>query len=276
MSREHRLDAEQRLKAGKLRALVATASLELGIDIGDVDLVCQIGATKSIAAFLQRVGRSGHGIDRTPKGRLFPLSRDELVECVALLDAVQKGELDRLQLADDTIVVLWGDHGFHLGDLGIWTKHTNYEQANRIPILITAPGVTQPSSSTKQLTESVDLFPTLAELAGLPVPNVPQSIDGVSLVPVLKDPGVGVRDHAYHVYPRNKLGRAIRTERYRFVQWQAIGKPESTAEFELYDYVADPTERGNLAAKYPDIVVTLMEKLATYPPPVRRVQSKRQ
>ena len=84
--------------------------------------------------------------------------------------------LERLALADDTIVVLWGDHGFHLGDLGIWTKHTNYEQANRIPILISAPGVTQPNSSTLQLAESVDIFPTLVELAGLPAPAGPQPI----------------------------------------------------------------------------------------------------
>ena len=87
LAREQRLDAEQRLKRGELKALVATASLELGIDIGDVDLVCQIGSPRSIAAFLQRVGRSGHAVGGVPKGRLFPLSRDELVECAALLDA---------------------------------------------------------------------------------------------------------------------------------------------------------------------------------------------
>ena len=86
--RSSRLDAEQRLKGGELKALVATASLELGIDIGEVDLVCQLGSPRSIAAFLQRVGRSGHAVDGTPKGRLFPLSRDELVECAALLDSV--------------------------------------------------------------------------------------------------------------------------------------------------------------------------------------------
>jgi ATP-dependent Lhr-like helicase len=95
LSRERRLDAESRLKAGKLRALVATASLELGIDIGDVDLVIQLGATRSIATFLQRVGRSGHAIRRMPKGRLFPLTVDELVEAAALLRAVTRGELDR-------------------------------------------------------------------------------------------------------------------------------------------------------------------------------------
>ena len=88
LAKEQRLDAEQRLKHGKLRALVATASLELGIDIGEVDLVCQLGSPRSISAFLQRVGRSGHAVAGTPKGRLFLLSRDELVECAALIDSV--------------------------------------------------------------------------------------------------------------------------------------------------------------------------------------------
>src|SRR5215471_6503244 len=96
LAKEQRLDAEQRLKRGELKALVATASLELGIDIGEVDLVCQIGSPRSIASFLQRVGRSGHAVDGLPKGRLFPLSRDDLVECVALLDSVGRGELDQL------------------------------------------------------------------------------------------------------------------------------------------------------------------------------------
>src|SRR5205085_7794621 len=90
LAKEQRLDSEQRLKHGQLKALVATASLELGIDIGDVDLVCQIGSPRSIASFLQRVGRSGHSVSGTPKGRLFPLSRDELVECTALIDSVQR------------------------------------------------------------------------------------------------------------------------------------------------------------------------------------------
>jgi ATP-dependent Lhr-like helicase len=106
LAKEQRLDAEQRLKHGKLKALVATASLELGIDIGDVDLVCQLGSPRSISSFLQRVGRSGHAIDGTPKGRLFPLSRDELVECTALLDAVRRGELDRLSIPMQPMDVL--------------------------------------------------------------------------------------------------------------------------------------------------------------------------
>ncbi len=98
LAKEQRLDAEQRLKSGKLRALVATASLELGIDIGDVELVCQLGTPRAISTFLQRVGRANHAVGGVPKGRLFPLSRDELVECTALLDAVRAGELDRLHI----------------------------------------------------------------------------------------------------------------------------------------------------------------------------------
>ncbi|HEX3487377.1 MAG TPA: DEAD/DEAH box helicase, partial [Micropepsaceae bacterium] len=106
LAKEQRLDAEQRLKYGKLKALVATASLELGIDIGDVDLVCQIGSPRSIASFLQRVGRSGHAVDGTPKGRLYPLSRDELVESTALIDSVNRGELDRLCIPANPLDVL--------------------------------------------------------------------------------------------------------------------------------------------------------------------------
>jgi len=106
LAKEQRFDAEQRLKRGALKALVATASLELGIDIGDVDLVCQLGSPRAIASFLQRVGRSGHAVGGTPKGRLFPLSRDELVECAALLDSVRRGELDRLSVPERPLDVL--------------------------------------------------------------------------------------------------------------------------------------------------------------------------
>jgi iduronate 2-sulfatase len=207
-------------------------------------------------------------------------------------------ELDRQQLTDNTIVVLWGDHGFHLGDHGYWTKHTNYEQANRIPLLIAAPGVTQPATATRQLAESVDILPTLVELAGLvsPLPAsltasqpqaqvgvqvtpaisdrgsiqdlVPQPIDGHSLVTVLREPSTRVRDHAYHVFPKAKLGRAIRTERYRFVEWRKVGEPQASAEFELYDYELDPQESHNLAAEQPQVVAQLRSILATYPAPV--------
>ncbi|MBO9685343.1 MAG: DEAD/DEAH box helicase [Mitsuaria chitosanitabida] len=98
LAKEARLQAERRLKAGELRVLVATASLELGLDIGEVDLVCQLGSPRSIATFLQRAGRSRHQVGGVPKARLFPQTRDELVECAALLDAVRRGELDALRV----------------------------------------------------------------------------------------------------------------------------------------------------------------------------------
>ncbi|HXQ70044.1 MAG TPA: DEAD/DEAH box helicase [Pyrinomonadaceae bacterium] len=106
LAREQRLTAEQRLKSGELSALVATASLELGIDIGDVNLVCQLGSTRSIASFLQRVGRSNHTVEGFPKGRIFPLSRDELVECAAIIDSVRRGELDRLEIPERPLDIL--------------------------------------------------------------------------------------------------------------------------------------------------------------------------
>mgnify|MGYP000253431520 CR=1 FL=1 len=106
LSKDKRFDAEQRLKSGALQCLVATASLELGIDIGDVELVCQIASPRRINTFLQRVGRANHAVGGTPKGRLFPLSRDELIECTALLAAVRAGALDRLHIPPHPLDVL--------------------------------------------------------------------------------------------------------------------------------------------------------------------------
>ena len=106
LARELRLSAEQRLKSGELSALVATASLELGIDIGAVDLVVQIGSTRAISTLLQRIGRSNHTVSGFPKGRIFPLSRDELVECAALVDAVRRGELDHLEIPEQPLDIL--------------------------------------------------------------------------------------------------------------------------------------------------------------------------
>src|SRR5213075_559559 len=106
LSREKRLEAEERLKRGELQALVATASLELGIDIGSVDLVIQVGSTRSIATLLQRVGRAGHRLGAIPKGRLFPLSRDELIECAAMFRATREGRLDRLIIPEKPLDIL--------------------------------------------------------------------------------------------------------------------------------------------------------------------------
>ena len=172
-------------------------------------------------------------------------------------------ELDRQKMSDNTIIVLWGDHGWHLGDHGMWCKHTNYEEANRIPLLIIAPGVTKKRQQTAALVETVDIYPTLCELAGLPKPNVPQRIDGTSLLPVLRNSKATVKDHVLHAYPRRpRLGNAIRTERYRLVEWKAPGAPAETAELELYDYKSDPGETKNLAAQKPDVVKKLRAMLA--------------
>lgn len=189
--------------------------------------------------------------------------------CVSFMDA-QIGrvldELERLGLAKDTIIVLWGDHGWHLGDHGYWTKHTNYEQANRIPLILVAPGVTRPGSVTTQLAETVDVFPTLVDLAGLPASAGPQPMDGLSLVPVLRDGSRSLRDHAYHCFPRGeRMGRAIRTQRHRLVEWKKPGASPEIADLELYDYVADPLETRNLAAEQPETVVALRSILARHP-----------
>lgn len=175
-------------------------------------------------------------------------------------------ELDRLDLRKNTIIILWGDHGWHLGDHGMWCKHSNYEQATRIPVLVSVPGFA--TGATSSLLETVDIYPTLAELAGL---TPPKNLDGHSFVSTLKDPKQPTKDHVISVYPRtpkdkgNILGRAIRTDRYRLVEWKAIGAPPETAEFELYDYVADPLETKNLAAARPETVSELRKILATHP-----------
>jgi iduronate 2-sulfatase len=189
-------------------------------------------------------------------------------------------ELDRLGLAPNTIIVLWGDHGWHLGDHGMWSKHSNYEQATRIPLLVIAPGVTKPGTRTKALVETVDLYPTLAELAGLPKPKLPQTLDGQSLVPVLKRPSRGNKSAVFQVFPRNRrgdgeiLGRAVRTERYRLVEWKQPGAAADTADLELYDYQADPRETKNLANDQPKAVAKLRAILARQPEGKPQISTK--
>lgn len=178
-----------------------------------------------------------------------------------VLRALKESGLDK-----NTIVVLWGDHGYHLGEMGIWTKHVNYELANKIPLLVVAPGVTQPGVVTAQLTETVDIYPTLVELAGFSQPTVEQPFDGTSLVPILRDPQVQVRDHAYHCFPRGgRLGRAIRTDRYRLVEWKEIGEPIESAEYELYDYKNSDVERRNIAVDNPSVLAEMKKILASHP-----------
>jgi iduronate 2-sulfatase len=180
-------------------------------------------------------------------------------------------ELDRLQFSTNTIIVLWGDHGWHLGDHGMWSKHTNYEEATHIPLLIVAAGVAKPGTRSRALVETVDLYPTLCELAALPQPHNLQPLEGKSLVAVLKQPAAKNKDAIFHVFPRNRrrdgaiLGRAVRTERYRLVEWKKPGEPSSTADFELYDYQIDPLETKNLASTQLDVVQQLEAILAAQP-----------
>ena len=183
-------------------------------------------------------------------------------------------ELEKLGLVDNTIILLWGDHGWHLGDHGSWTKHSNHEQANRIPIIIYAPGVTKSGTSTRQLAETVDIYPTLSSLAGLSQPAAPQPIDGVDLTPVLEKPKKRIREYAYHAYKRGGyLGRAIRTERYRLVQWEphSVGK----TEYELYDYEKDPLETINFADSKPDVLARMIKLLDREPTAKKQVEKRR-
>ncbi|OJV37656.1 MAG: iduronate-2-sulfatase [Bacteroidales bacterium 36-12] len=174
-------------------------------------------------------------------------------------------ELKRLNMLDNLVIVFWGDHGWHLGDHGYWTKHTNFEEANHIPLIMVAPGVAKPNTSTEQLAETVDIYPTLTELAGLGKPEVPQGIDGLSMVPVLKNVNKKIRDHAYHAFPRGKyLGIAIRTERYRLVEWKNKDDA-SDVKFELYDYKLDPLETKNIAQEQPKTLEDLKKILAKHP-----------
>lgn len=183
-------------------------------------------------------------------------------------------ELDRLGLARNTIIVVWGDHGWHLGDHGMWCKHTNYEQATRTPLLVAVPGA-RAGAKTAALVESVDIFPTLCELAGL---TTPAGTDGRSFAATLRDPSAPTKDHIIHVYPRGELlGRAIRTARHRLVEWKKPGAPATTAEFELYDYAADPLETKNIAAELPTVTAQLRALLATHPeakPDIRALRGR--
>ena len=174
-------------------------------------------------------------------------------------------ELKRLEMDRNTIIVLWGDHGWHLGDHGTWTKHTNYEQATRIPLIIVSPGIAEPGSSTRHFAETVDIYPTLAALAGLDKPAGPQPIDGTNLVPVLKDGSKRIKDYAYHSYLKGGyLGEAIRSERYRMVRWTPVNG-EDKVEYELYDYQDDPHETANIAGKKPAILADLVDLLNALP-----------
>ena len=174
--------------------------------------------------------------------------------CVSYVDAQIGKVIDKLKelgLEQDTIVVLWGDHGWHLGDHGMWCKHTNYEQAVRAPLIFVVPGQATAGEKSDSPTEFVDVFPTLCQLAGLPVPK---SCEGKSLVPVLENPEASVREAAMEQFPRgnDKMGYTLRDKRYRYVKWVKMDyyggeRTGPTVATELYDYEKDPLETVNQA-----------------------------
>lgn len=179
--------------------------------------------------------------------------------------------LDDAGLGENTIIVFWGDHGWHLGDHGMWCKHTNYQQAARIPLLVVAPGVTQPKSSTTSLVESVDLYPTLCALAGL---SAPQGLDGMDVSATLRDGAAPTKEAIFHVFPRGpRLGVAVRTERYRLVSW-APQRGEGETIDELYDYQSAPGETKNLADSQPAVVEQLKTLLAAQPKPKPQISQR--
>jgi arylsulfatase A-like enzyme len=173
--------------------------------------------------------------------------------CVSYMDA-QLGrvleELDRLKLRDRTIVILWGDHGWQLGEHGLWCKHTNFEEATRAPLIISVPGQKSAGKKSDALVEFVDIYPTVAELCGLPKP---EGVEGFSFKPLLDDPQRPWKTAAFSQFPRlipgegGGMGHSIRTERYRLTEWAVPGK--DFRGYELYDYQADPQGNENVAQK---------------------------
>jgi arylsulfatase A-like enzyme len=211
-----------------------------------------------------------------------PLAREQAMELrhgyyasVSYMDA-QVGkvidELGRLKLAENTIVVLFSDHGFHLGDSGLWCKDTVYEATTRAPLLLSAPrggSWRAAGERTEALVELIDLYPTLAELCGLPTPN---KLDGRSLVPLLRDPKRSWKTAAYSQFPRpwtpsstqppQRMGYAVRTDRFRYIEWRDFKTLELLAR-ELYDYSTGATETVNLASDpaYADRIAALSGEL---------------
>jgi iduronate 2-sulfatase len=160
-------------------------------------------------------------------------------------------ELDRLGLTKDTIVILWGDHGWKIGEHDAWCKHSNTEDDTRAPLLLSVPGMKNSGTRTDALVEFVDIYPTLSGLAGLPLPA---HLEGTSFMPLLADPQLPWKSAAFSQYPRssggkNLMGYSMRTKNHRFTLWVDRKDRSKVAATELYDHRVDPQENHNLAAK---------------------------
>jgi len=170
--------------------------------------------------------------------------------CVSYVDSLigrLVGELDRLGLRENTIIVLWGDHGYHLGEQDMWGKLTPYELAARVPLIISAPGRKAIGSKSDALVELVDMYPSLCELCRLPLPT---HLEGTSFVPLLDAPDRPWKTAAFtQVVHGATTGHSLRTERYRFTCWKPTKSPTETVAMELYDYHKSPVERENIAER---------------------------
>lgn len=157
-------------------------------------------------------------------------------------------ELDRLGLRDNTIIVLWGDHGWKLGEHDAWAKHSNVENDTHAPLILAAPGMKAAGQHSPALVEFVDIYPTLAELAGLPLPK---QLEGVSFKPLLENPSQPWKSAAFSQYPRGQngglMGYSMRTDRYRFTVWVSKSNHAKVDAVELYDHQTDPQENQNIA-----------------------------
>ena len=219
-----------------------------------------------------------HSYANVPKGNPIPADfartlRHGYYACISYTDAQIGRLLDALQkegLADTTVVVLWGDHGWQLGDHGLWHKHTNFELATRVPLLLSVPQQKSAGQPCEAPVEFVDVYPTLADVCGLPVPA---GLDGVSLKPYVTNPTLTGTKVAISQYPRGGpqtggkalMGYSMRDARWRLTLWRDR-KNDSIAATELYDEQNDPAESKNLAATHPEVV----ERLSAFlPPPIK-------
>ena len=170
--------------------------------------------------------------------------------CVSYVDALLGRLLDtlgELGLQDETVVMFWGDHGWKLGEHGSWCKHSNMEIDARAPLIVRSPGMAAAGRSTSALVEFVDMYPTLCDLCGLPLP---EHLEGTSFAPLLENPNRPWKPAVFNQYPRrNVMGYAMRTDRYRYVEWRDAESGNVRAR-ELYDHQADPAENVNLAGRH--------------------------
>ncbi|MEY3896569.1 MAG: hypothetical protein RLZZ214_2089 [Verrucomicrobiota bacterium] len=212
---------------------------------------------KDVPTFAVSGGGELHGYDGVPKERVLPDAyarklKQGYFASTSFVDA-QIGklldELDRLKLRENTIVVIWGDHGWKLGEHAAWAKHTNVENDTRAPLIISVPGMTNAGKTTPALVEFVDIYPSLADLAGLPKP---ENQEGFSFKPLFDDPSRPWKSAAFSQYPRGRRGKEImgytmRTDQYRFTQWVNGKDHTKVIASELFDHQADPLENTNVA-----------------------------